>query len=102
MKYPEGMEEDIAVRPGMPFVEPGSKGKAFPKRGPLLLEREREENEVFFVGRQMKGYGRRRETNGRSCSSAIGSLTIVTGGLTTHQQNLAVRLGSLGGQTTSS
>jgi hypothetical protein len=55
MKYPEGMEEDIAVRPGMPLVEPGSKGKAFPKRGPLLLEREREEREEFFVGRQMNG-----------------------------------------------
>jgi hypothetical protein len=42
MKYPEGMEEDVTVRLGMPLVGPGSKGKAFPKGGPLLLERERE------------------------------------------------------------
>jgi hypothetical protein len=57
MKYPEGMEEDVTVRLGMPLVGPGSKGKAFPKGGPLLLEREREreEREEFFVGRQMNG-----------------------------------------------
>jgi hypothetical protein len=48
MKYLEGMEEDITVRPGMPLVEPGSKGKAFPKRGPLLLERERERRVKCF------------------------------------------------------
>jgi hypothetical protein len=47
MKYPEGMEEDAAVRPGMPSVGPGWKDKAFPKGEPLLLERERErEREV--------------------------------------------------------
>jgi hypothetical protein len=48
MKYPEGMEEDITVRLGMPLVGPGSKGKAFPKGGPLLLERERERREKSF------------------------------------------------------
>jgi hypothetical protein len=53
MKYPKGMEEDVTVRSGMPSVGSGSKGKAFPKGGPLLLEREREENEVFFMGRQI-------------------------------------------------
>jgi hypothetical protein len=42
MKYPEGMEEDVTVRPGMPSVGPGWKDKAFPKGEPLLLERERE------------------------------------------------------------
>jgi hypothetical protein len=46
MKYPEGMEEVITVRPGILLVEPGSKGKAFPKGGPLLLVRER--GEVCF------------------------------------------------------
>jgi hypothetical protein len=47
MKYPEGMEEDAAVRPGMPSVGPGWKDKAFPKGEPLLLEREREKWSVF-------------------------------------------------------
>jgi hypothetical protein len=43
MKYPKGMEEDVAVRPGMPSIGPGSKGKTFPKGGPLLLEIQRGE-----------------------------------------------------------
>jgi hypothetical protein len=61
MKYPDGMEEDVVDSLGMPSVGPGSKGKTFPKGEPLLLVRERErENEVFFVGRQMNGYGDER------------------------------------------
>jgi hypothetical protein len=35
------MEEDIMVRPGIPSVGLGSKGKAFPKGELLLLEREK-------------------------------------------------------------
>jgi hypothetical protein len=48
MKYPKGMEEDVTVRSGMPSVGSGSKGKAFPKGGPLLLERERERRMKCF------------------------------------------------------
>jgi hypothetical protein len=44
MKYLEGMEEDIAVRPGMPSIGPESIGEGLPTRKSLfLLEREREE-----------------------------------------------------------
>jgi hypothetical protein len=52
MKYPEGVEEDIVVRPGMPSVGPESKSKASHKEGPLFLERERREE--FFVLGQMR------------------------------------------------
>ena len=60
MKYPEEMVEDVAVRPGMPLVGPGSKGKASPQGGSFSpWERKRED--VFFVGVQMKGWEGRRE-----------------------------------------
>jgi hypothetical protein len=56
MKYLEGMEEDITVRPEMPSVGPGSMGKASPQELCLLeRERERERGKVFFVGVEVNG-----------------------------------------------
>jgi hypothetical protein len=48
IKYTEGMEEDVAVRPGMPLFAPGLKGKAFPQ-GRFFSSWERERGEVFFM-----------------------------------------------------
>jgi hypothetical protein len=53
MKYPEGMEDDVAVRPGMPLVGLGSMGKASPQ-GRCFSPLEREDRREFFVGAQMK------------------------------------------------
>jgi hypothetical protein len=97
MKYLEGMEEDIAVRPGMASVGPESMGEGLPTRKSLfLLERERS---VFFVGVEVKGYeegvGKAKQGKG-ICSGACGSLTTIRGGLTTRHTVHSGQTGYLG------
>jgi hypothetical protein len=54
MKYPEGMEEDVAVRLGMPSVGLGSMGKTSPQ-GRAFSPWETERRRVFFVGVEVNG-----------------------------------------------